>query len=727
MATNLGRVRVVPRGTYSSTTSYEMLDIVTYEGSSYLVKTGCSGITPPNTAYYQLIASKGSRGEDGNDGTSYTYSWSGTTLTVTGSDGTTTSVDLKGERGDDGVSPKMEISEISGGHTVSVQDVTGTSSFNVMDGKDGISPTVTTVKTGKKTTVTVTDATGEKTFEISDGADGSGAGDMLKETYDPDGTGVVLYANQANTAGVANALGESVMIEQSKVNGLAEALSGKASTSHTHLKSEITDFSHTHSHSEISDFDSAVAEIIGESEPNISLPLSIAQGGTGASNADEARENIGAAALTHTHDYSDITGVPPTETVTITIDDALSSTSTNAIQNKVVKAALDAKASGDHTHAYSEVTGTPTLATVATSGSYNDLTGRPTIPDAITVDSALSSSSTNPVQNKVVYSALSGKANSSHSHTIAASDISGVLSVTKGGTGSNAVDLSPVSGSSKMVTSGGVYTALSDKADSGHSHEEYALSDHKHNYAGSSSAGGAATSADKVNSALTIQMNGTSWGSFNGSSAKTINITASNVGAAASGHEHSNYASSTHTHTGYASSTHSHSEYATSSHSHDASEITSGTLPVARGGTGNSSVDSSPTSGSSKMVTSGGVYTALENKSNTGHTHNYASSTHTHNGYVEGPSAGYKIACGKQTITTPNSNTPTSTTIDYSFSSTPTVVVTPYVTKTPINNNYITLAITSMSSTSCTVYATTSAAAASSLGTTTIQWIAIGT
>lgn len=39
-----------------------------------------------------------------------------------------------------------------------------------------------------------------------------------------------------------------------------------------------------------------------------------------------------------------------------------------------------------------------------------------------------------------------------------------------------------------------------------------------------------------------------------------------------------------------------------------------GVLPVANGGTGQSSVDSTPTSGSAKMVTSGGVYTALAAK-----------------------------------------------------------------------------------------------------------------
>lgn len=58
-----------------------------------------------------------------------------------------------------------------------------------------------------------------------------------------------------------------------------------------------------------------------------------------------------------------------------------------------------------------------------------------------------------------------------------------------------------------------------------------AASSHTHNYAGSSSAGGAATSANKVNAALTINLNGTSQGAWDGSSAKSISITAASVGA----------------------------------------------------------------------------------------------------------------------------------------------------------------------------------------------------
>ena len=51
--------------------------------------------------------------------------------------------------------------------------------------------------------------------------------------------------------------------------------------------------------------------------------------------------------------------------------------------------------------------------------------------------------------------------------------------------------------------------------------------------------------------------------------------------------------------------------YAAASHNHSASNITSGTLAVARGGTGQTSVDTTPTSGSKKMCTSGGIYTAI--------------------------------------------------------------------------------------------------------------------
>ena len=68
---------------------------------------------------------------------------------------------------------------------------------------------------------------------------------------------------------------------------------------------------------------------------------------------------------------------------------------------------------------------TADLAEVATSGSYNDLTDKPSIPAAITVDSALSSTSTNPVQNKVINSALAGKLSTTGTAAKATADANG--------------------------------------------------------------------------------------------------------------------------------------------------------------------------------------------------------------------------------------------------------------------------------------------------------------
>lgn len=113
---------------------------------------------------------------------------------------------------------------------------------------------------------------------------------------------------------------------------------------------------------------------------------------------------------------------------TITVDSALSTTSENPVQNKVITVELNKKAN------------TEDLATVATSGNYNDLSNKPAIPTKTsdltndsdfvestdlsavatsgsyndlsnkpTIDSALSSTSTNAVQNKVIKGALDGK------------------------------------------------------------------------------------------------------------------------------------------------------------------------------------------------------------------------------------------------------------------------------------------------------------------------------
>ena len=120
-----------------------------------------------------------------------------------------------------------------------------------------------------------------------------------------------------------------------------------------------------------------------------------------------------------------------------------------------------------HKHNAGDVNG---LANVATTGSYYDLKDAPEIPEGTAVDSALSSTSTNPVQNKVVNSALGGKAPTNHA----------VSTTTYGaGTGSNYghVKLSDSTSSTSGASSGiaatpaavkAAYDLANGKADSSH-------------------------------------------------------------------------------------------------------------------------------------------------------------------------------------------------------------------------------------------------------------------
>lgn len=65
---DLGKVAIVPRGDYASETRYKPLDIVTHEGSAYLVLKDCTGVTPVTGEYYQLLSQRGPQGEKGEKG-----------------------------------------------------------------------------------------------------------------------------------------------------------------------------------------------------------------------------------------------------------------------------------------------------------------------------------------------------------------------------------------------------------------------------------------------------------------------------------------------------------------------------------------------------------------------------------------------------------------------------------------------------------------------------------
>ena len=138
-----------------------------------------------------------------------------------------------------------------------------------------------------------------------------------------------------------------------------------------------------------------------------------------------------------------------------TIDSTLSSTSTNPIQNKVVYTALAGKQDKLTAGTGISISGN-TISCTVSGGSGGG---------SITVDSTMSSTSTNPVQNKVIYSALQGKQNTLTAGT--GISINGnTISCTVSGGGSSVTVDSALSGTStNPVQNKVIYTALSGKQD----------------------------------------------------------------------------------------------------------------------------------------------------------------------------------------------------------------------------------------------------------------------
>ena len=153
---------------------------------------------------------------------------------------------------------------------------------------------------------------------------------------------------------------------------------------------------------------------------NFKAVSTAASQGLTATEKTNARTNIGAGTGTYS---KPLTGIPKTDFA-------------SAVQASLDKADTALQSHQDISGKVDKVTGKGLSTNDFTTDEKNKLAGIATGANKTTVDSALSDSSTNPVQNKVINNALSGKANSSHTHK--ASDItSGVIPLDYGGTGSN--------------------------------------------------------------------------------------------------------------------------------------------------------------------------------------------------------------------------------------------------------------------------------------------------
>ena len=248
----------------------------------------------------------------------------------------------------------------------------GENGVDGVDGANGISPTVEVSKSGKVTTITITDAEGTHTATVNDGADGSGAGDMLVATYDTNGNGIVDNAEK---------LGGQAPSYYAKASDIPNVPSwAMASSKPTYTATEVgaAAAEHTHEQGDITGLTAALS---------------------------------GKAAVKHTHEQADINGLSTALAGKVNTESGKGlSTNDYTTAEKQKLAGIAAGANNyvhPSTHPASMITG---LASVATSGSYNDLTDKPNIAEEIDVDATITEGGTNPVTGGAIYTALAGKA-----------------------------------------------------------------------------------------------------------------------------------------------------------------------------------------------------------------------------------------------------------------------------------------------------------------------------
>lgn len=199
-------------------------------------------------------------------------------------------------------------------------------------------------------------------------------------------------------------------------------------------------------------------------------------------------------------------------TIVDNLESDLSDAALSARQGKVIKNLISAMSGSDGEVAAVEVI--DNLNSSSTTAALSANMGRE-LKDLIENNSGVSS--WDDIENKP-----STFTPSSHTHTIA--NITNLQSTLDGKASSTHTHSGYASSSHTHSISNitNLQSTLDGKASSSHTHSGYASSTHTHNYAGSSSAGGAATSANKVNS--TLSFTGYSTKSFNGSSDISVAI-----------------------------------------------------------------------------------------------------------------------------------------------------------------------------------------------------------
>lgn len=370
--------------------------------------------------------------------------------------------------------------------------------------------------------------------------------------YKGDGTTIT----QSGSSEVTFAVGT---IAQSKVSGLESALAGKAAVSHTHTKSQITDFDEADyaTAAQGAKADTAI-QTVRASNPGTNISIAAAKSGTTI--------NLTPSVTTSTVS-SNGSGLTTASDVKTYVDSAVNTAVSSALKYKGSCAYAELPeeaATGDVWNVTDAHDNVPAGTNYAWNGeSWDALAGSVDLSPYLTISSAASTYAT----QSALTSGLAGKANTEHTHEIAdvtnlQSALDAKVSTTRTVNG-KALSANVVIGGGDIVVGGeGDYAedtvqeaidALKTAVDAKPStNTTYTFANGADgSFTVTPSTGGAqkvtigkpatAGTADKVGHGLTVSLNGTAQTKFDGSADVAFNITAASVGAAAASHTHSNY------------------------------------------------------------------------------------------------------------------------------------------------------------------------------------------
>lgn len=271
--TVLGKVSVVPRGDYSASTTYYALDIVGYNGGSYLAMQEVAGVTPSNDGVNWMQLSgpglPGKQGPQGNPGaaagfgeaTATVDDTSGTpsvevetsgpdtakvfTFKFYGLKGTKGDTGDKGNTGDTGPTGPQGVSVVtaqineqghliitlSEGDPIDAGDATGPIGPQGIQGEAGesvgsIQRTSGTGAPGTTDTYTMysTDGSQIGTFTVYNGTNGTGAGDFMADGSVPMTGPLNMGGNKITNLGAPGA--DTDAVRKSDLDAVADEVDG---------------------------------------------------------------------------------------------------------------------------------------------------------------------------------------------------------------------------------------------------------------------------------------------------------------------------------------------------------------------------------------------------------------------------------------------------------------------------------------------------------------------